>query len=72
MLPSHRNKSIDFHSKSIDWLLSEGNTKALSVLIKFYSPWRKNKQNIFLKVDKINIIADELFECVWPFYGVRT
>ena len=27
VLPSYRNQSIDFHSKSIDWDLSEGYTR---------------------------------------------
>ena len=26
VLPSYRNKSIDLHSKSIDWFLYEGKT----------------------------------------------
>ena len=26
VLPSYRSQSIDFHSKSIDWLLYEDNT----------------------------------------------
>ena len=26
VLPSYKNQSIDFHSKSTDWFLYEGNT----------------------------------------------
>ena len=43
MLPSYRNQSIDLHSKSIDWLLYEGNTGTLwvnhPVILHIFGTW---------------------------------
>ena len=41
MLTSHRNQSIDLHSKSVDWFLYEGNTGTEPILSKCQCGFRK-------------------------------